>query len=859
MTVPSKPAFDPDKHLLKNKKEKKSRRESSRQRDIGEDRPPSSSRREKEKERRTTKSPPIPLPEGDEGGGGSGGSGGGGGGDGEVRRRKPTEDDDAAIARALQEQLLEEEHNRNRQQKETHQEQQQLRQQYGDQQAAFDAQVRGTRGTQMEDDMQLMLMMQRQEMEAAVSAGAPRTSSTNATPSVDDMELARQMQQAEISETVQSGYQNQLDYARRIQQQAFADARRTTSYGDPPGHRATSSGETPKGESDAELARRMQELEQLGMGRLNSDKNIKVEQTEPSSGGRSRQEEEDARLARMMAEAGGSFRDIRPPSHSRDSSNVSAPPPPPSRNAIAVNAPPPPSPGRPSSARNKGRSRTPPPPRAQPVQATVAGGPDPFGRDLGRSQHGSEPAAPPKEKKKRGFFGRKDKSKDTKPSSSSRSPSPAIPAPIPPPPGRSNPQGPIPYSTMGSENVNVPIAPNAQHQRKKGLGIATRNKPSAMCSACQRPASSFLVALDKKYHAECFKCVGCHLVIDSSGPFAYMADEQGDKHPLHRKCYAELYGVKCAVCKQSIPAGPDGNVSFVKHPFFDTEQMCPRHASNPGRRCTGCHRFEPDGEPFADLNDSGRCACFSCCRSVVVDSSDAEPLWKNVVSFFEHHLKLPIWKDMRKVPILVVGYDALNDQLMASGGAHGGSSQIMTRGLCLTEHQSGRRFKLSKVKYNTSSQRFEACDVEEKGFTFFQVPDASKVNPDASVTAILCLSGLPKDLAASVLAHEALHAWIKLHPRFDIGYPIPPQVEEGCAQLIAMLYLTEGLDAASTETYGDSGPSDEKLRQYFKFSIETDDHEIYGEGYRRAAQAYANIGVEALLSHVVRYRAFPKT
>jgi hypothetical protein len=242
----------------------------------------------------------------------------------------------------------------------------------------------------------------------------------------------------------------------------------------------------------------------------------------------------------------------------------------------------------------------------------------------------------------------------------------------------------------------------------------------------------------------------------------------------------------------------------------------------------------------------------------VVDSDEAQPLWDIVVEFFEKKLQLPIWKDMRKVPILVVGYEALNDQMMAVGATHGGSSQIMTRGLCLTEHQSGRRFKLANLKFNKNSNSFEAVDVEARGYTFFQVPDANKVNPDASVTAILCLSGLPKDLTASVLAHEATHAWIKLHPRYDISYPIPPQVEEGVAQLVAMLFLTEGLSPASTETYGDKGPSDEKLRQYFKFSIETDDHEIYGEGYRRAAEAYANIGIEALLSHIVLYQEFPR-
>ena len=43
-----------------------------------------------------------------------------------------------------------------------------------------------------------------------------------------------------------------------------------------------------------------------------------------------------------------------------------------------------------------------------------------------------------------------------------------------------------------------------------------------------------------------------------------------------------------------------------------------------------------------------------------------------------------------------------------------------------------------------------------------------------------------------------------------------------------------------------------------KFSIETDDHEIYGTGYRRAAMAYSKIGIEALMSHVVLYQDFPE-
>lgn len=332
------------------------------------------------------------------------------------------------------------------------------------------------------------------------------------------------------------------------------------------------------------------------------------------------------------------------------------------------------------------------------------------------------------------------------------------------------------------------------------------------------------------------------------------------KGPLPYSFYASRKApIQCSVCSSVIPTGPDGSVSYVKHPFFDTELMCPKHARNMTRRCTGCHRFEPEHEPFADLNDVGRCVCMACCRSVIVDSQDAQPLWTKVVQFFESKLNLPIWRDFKEIPILVVGYNALNDQMHSSCNVHGGANQIMTRGLCLTEHESGRRFRMNRQRFDSDSLSFVASDVEERGFTYFQVPDANKVNPDARVTAIFCLSGLPRDLAASVLAHEATHAWIKLHPLFNFERPIPPQIEEGCAQLIALLFLNDGLDKPTPPDRNDTGPSDEKLRQYFKFSIETEENELYGTGYRRAAKAYAHIGIEALMNHIVRYQEFPET
>jgi hypothetical protein len=334
---------------------------------------------------------------------------------------------------------------------------------------------------------------------------------------------------------------------------------------------------------------------------------------------------------------------------------------------------------------------------------------------------------------------------------------------------------------------------------------------------------------------------------------------------MHKHCHAELYGKRCTVCRNNIQSDSNGRIQFIRHPFFETEIMCPKHREDSYRRCTGCSRFEPGGTgggggggSFADLNDNGRCVCDSCLRTVIVDSEDAKPLWEKVLSFFEHQLKLPVWDDMRQIPILIVGHDALNDQMRNNTGeAHGGSTQIMTRGLCLSEHQCGFNFMLPRMRFDSKLSSFLPSDGQANGHTYFQIPDASTgSNPASTVTAILCLSGLPADLTASILAHEACHAWIKLNPNFHYSKQIPPQVEEGCCQLIAMLFLNDGLERASREG-GENGPSDEKLRQFFKFSIESDTNEVYGEGYRLAARSYAKIGLEALLSHVVNYQTFP--
>lgn len=46
-----------------------------------------------------------------------------------------------------------------------------------------------------------------------------------------------------------------------------------------------------------------------------------------------------------------------------------------------------------------------------------------------------------------------------------------------------------------------------------------------------------------------------------------------------------------------------------------------------------------------------------------------------------------------------------------------------------------------------------------------------------AATAVLVLFGLPSDLTASILAHEAMHVWCSLTK--DFPFILPPHVEEG--------------------------------------------------------------------------------
>ena len=248
------------------------------------------------------------------------------------------------------------------------------------------------------------------------------------------------------------------------------------------------------------------------------------------------------------------------------------------------------------------------------------------------------------------------------------------------------------------------------------------------CHACRRAIlrsegyiNFFSCNLEEQrcYHIDCFTCAHCQAPIDprcqkylcatklsvSSGKKKRTTkkttiqdetsrdgdydDGDEERRLLHQECFSRHFGYMCVVCDEPLPLvseikGGDhlqndkaveqsmknAIVKCIKHPYFDTEMMCPHHVqasplfgmprdTGPDdaiddvshhthtttseetkigsvRRCAGCHRFEPvfasPSKHFIDVGDSdtGRCVCLACVGTVVMTSDDVVPLWDKV-------------------------------------------------------------------------------------------------------------------------------------------------------------------------------------------------------------------------------------
>ncbi|KAM0044051.1 putative transcription factor interactor and regulator LIM family [Helianthus debilis subsp. tardiflorus] len=389
----------------------------------------------------------------------------------------------------------------------------------------------------------------------------------------------------------------------------------------------------------------------------------------------------------------------------------------------------------------------------------------------------------------------------------------------------------------GHGNVNVNVNGNG-HVNVNGNGNLYQPIPFPystgfrICAGCNYEIGHgrFLSCMGAVWHPECFRCHACNQ------PIADYEFSMSGNYPYHKACYKEHYHPKCDVCHHFIPTNAAGLIEYRAHPFW-AQKYCPFHEHDGTPRCCSCERMEPRGTSYAALND-GRKLCLECLDSSVMDTSECQPLYLDIQAFYES-LNMKVEQD---VPLLLVERQALNEAM--DGERNGHSHMPETRGLCLSEEQTVSTV-LRRPRNEVGNQ---VQDMRTEPY---------KLTRRCEVTAILILYGLPRLLTGSILAHEMMHAWLRLQ-----GYrTLSLDVEEGICQVLAHMWLrsqTAFISSSNTSSrQGKRSPFDKKLVEFFKHQIESDMSPVYGNGFRAGHQAVVKYGLPRTLEHIGLTGSFP--
>ncbi|KAF8011870.1 LOW QUALITY PROTEIN: hypothetical protein BT93_I0107 [Corymbia citriodora subsp. variegata] len=401
-----------------------------------------------------------------------------------------------------------------------------------------------------------------------------------------------------------------------------------------------------------------------------------------------------------------------------------------------------------------------------------------------------------------------------------------------------------------------------------------------ICAGCNAEIGSerFLNCMNSFWHPECFRCHACN------HPITDYEFSVWDNRPYHKSCYRSsiIQGVTFA----TIPTNADGLIEYRAHPFW-RQKYCPSHEQDGTPRCCSCERMEPRDTEYLSLDD-GRKLCLECLDSAIMDTNECQPLYLEIREFYEGlNMKVD-----QQIPLLLVERQALNEARKEE--KTGNHHMPETRGLCLSEEQC--------VTTIIKRPRIGS------GRTIGMITEPWRLVRQCEVTAILILYGLPRLLTGSILAHEMMHAWLRLkgflfalsHPSYKMylmciedtnltaeasakncclaGYPnLSPEVEEGICQVLAHLWLdseiysSSGSDGASSSSSSSSPSSsssasskkglrsdfEKKLGDFVKHQIELDSSSAYGDGFRSGHRAVLNYGLRRTLDHIRMTGTFP--
>ncbi|CAA6667478.1 unnamed protein product [Spirodela intermedia] len=347
--------------------------------------------------------------------------------------------------------------------------------------------------------------------------------------------------------------------------------------------------------------------------------------------------------------------------------------------------------------------------------------------------------------------------------------------------------------------------------------------------------------------------------IFSSGTRVCAGCNAGIGHGRFLSCMGAVWHPECFCCHScGRPYLITSRSDRVQGTPILAAEVLPFHEHDGTPRCCSCERMEPRDTTYVSLDD-GRKLCLECLDSAIMDNSECHPLFIDIQEFFEG-LNMKV---TQQIPLLLVERQALNEAM--EGEKNGGQHHHLpeTRGLCLSEEQTVSTI-LRRPRIGAGNR---VMDMIREPYRLTRV---------CEVTAILILYGLPRLLTGSILAHEMMHAWLRLN-----GYrTLSQEVEEGICQVLAHMWLeseiVSGSGAPVVATSASPSPSlassssssglpkkaarsqfEKKFGEFFKHQIETDPSPAYGDGFRAGYQAVLKYGLRSTLDHIKLTGSFP--
>ncbi|KAK4757227.1 hypothetical protein SAY87_007354 [Trapa incisa] len=284
----------------------------------------------------------------------------------------------------------------------------------------------------------------------------------------------------------------------------------------------------------------------------------------------------------------------------------------------------------------------------------------------------------------------------------------------------------------------------------------------------------------------------------------------------------------CDVCGKPVPVDWSGNSIYGENSIF-RQKYCRVHERDGTPRCSACNRLQPTGVQYTSYQD-GRKICHDCKRSAIMNEHDCLPLMDEIFRFYED---IDMKVMLQNIPVEMV--DTNEIKKLAKPNVIGFTR---THELDVIE---------TMISTRVLGPNNEVVGAKEEPF---------KLASFRMVEKIVLLKGNPRLHTGATLAHEMMHAWIRLEDYHRLGMKgfygsIGQDVKEGMCEVMSYMWLESKIGDLSRKS--GSSPAllhERKLANYLKHSIEINPDKEYGGGFRRVYPVVKRFGLKETLAEI---------